>query len=66
MPQLVYVGPYSAVDVPDFGINVNRDEPFEATPEQVEALGGQACWNVISDPAPVTPDAAQVPVGSVS
>lgn len=42
--KIKYVGSYSGIEVPDFGIRVDRDEPIEVKNATAEALTGRSDW----------------------
>ena len=50
MPQVRYIGPHDRVEIPSFGLTVERDFPVEVSDAQADALCVQATW-VLLDPS---------------
>lgn len=44
MKTIKYVGPYTGVQVPEFGIEAERDTPLDVTNATAEALTGRSDW----------------------
>jgi hypothetical protein len=42
--RVVYVGPHDAVEVPELGVAVRRDQPVEVLDGDAEALLAQDVW----------------------
>jgi len=53
MPQVRYIGPHDRVEIPSFGLTVERDFPVEVSDAQADALCEQATWELL-DPSKKT------------
>ena len=47
--QVVYEGPFDAVEIPSLGIEVERGVPFDVDEGAAEALSAQADFNVVKE-----------------
>lgn len=54
--KLKYVGPFDAVEIPELGIEVERNHQFEAVGKQAEALLAQGDnFTKVAEPKPRKP-----------